>query len=241
MKTKRAFAVFLALVSLTAAWAESPESSTAGIKGWYFGMEVGPALGQCTFRSINEHDSHVGFQGGMFVGYQFNRILSLDYGVTLGGQRQTACDCCPYWLSADGVRTITPMLDTKGWYYSDLTARTFWYRFGRRANIDLLSVIDRGGTRWSLLASPMLTVANTDTELKDADGSKIRPVGWADKSQWHLGLGGQLAVGYRASSHISVHLYGGITNFTGDRFDLIPEHCHKSNLVYDFGIRLTYH
>ena len=48
-------------------------------------------------------------------------------------------------------------------------------------------------------------------------------------------------MGYRVARNVGVQLYGGITCLTGSRFDNIPEHCHKSNLIYEAGLKVSYH
>ena len=57
--------------------------------------------------------------------------------------------------------------------------------------------------------------------------------------QWHAGLGGQASVGYQINQKVRAALYGGITCLTGERFDNIPEHGHKSNLIWDAGLKLS--
>ena len=108
-------------------------------------------------------------------------------------------------------------------------------RFGLQANFDVLSLITKPGTRWSVTLSPQVSAVTTRT--------KHLATGYEQEfdRQWHLGLGGQAAVGYRVARNVGLQLYGGITCLTGDRFDNIPEHCHKSNLIYEAGLKAAYH
>jgi outer membrane protein OmpA-like peptidoglycan-associated protein len=43
------------------------------------------------------------------------------------------------------------------------------------------------------------------------------------------------------AKNVGLQLYGGITCLTGDRFDNIPKYCHKSNLIYEAGLKVSYH
>ena len=230
-----AASLFFLLVPFTAA---AQTVNTESALGWYVGVEAGTALGQCTFRSISDSKTRLGVEGGVFVGYQFSTMLSADVTFTFGSQKMGANDCCPYWLGEDGNRYFAPVLDGNGWYYSDLTATTSWQRMGARIHIDLLKCIYKRGTRWSILASPQLSAFHSTNTL-EANGDSEVSVG--DASQWHLGLGGQLAATYRLDSHFDLGLYGGFTTLTGSRFDQLPKHGHKSNLIYDAGLRLVYH
>ena len=47
-------------------------------RGWYAGLSGGTSFGQATFRSITESKPHVGAQFGVFGGYQFSRLFSVQ-------------------------------------------------------------------------------------------------------------------------------------------------------------------
>ena len=228
--------MLLAMLAAGVQTASAQDSSQRDYKrGWYAGLSGGTSFGQATFRSITESKTNVGAQFGVFGGYQLSRLLSVEALATMGWQKQTSLDCDPYWLSTDGERTFAPVLGKQGYYYRDLEAKTQWMRFGLQANFDVLSLITKPGTRWSVTLSPLVSAVTTRTKHLATDYEQE-----LDR-QWHLGLGGQAAVGYRITDAIGLQLYGGITCLTGDRFDNIPKHCHKSNLIYEGGLKLSYH
>ena len=235
---KKAFSLLLLMAFMAAgvqtAVAQSSDSRDYN-RGWYAGLSGGTSFGQATFRSITESKTNVGAQFGVFGGYQLSRLLSVEALATMGGQKQTSLDCDPYWLSTDGERTVAPVLDEQGNYYRDLEAKTQWMRFGLQANFDVLSLITKPTTRWSVTLSPQVSAVTTRTKHLATDYEQ------EFERQWHLGLGGQVAGGYRITDAIGLQLYGGITCLTGSRFDNIPEHCHKSNLIWESGLKLSYH
>lgn len=203
-------------------------------RGWYAGLSGGTSFGQATFRSITESKTHAGAQFGVFGGYQLSRLISVEALATMGGQKQTSLDCDPFWLATDGEFTFAPVLGKQGNYYRDLEAKTRWMRFGLQANFDVLSLITNPATRWSVNLSPQVSAVTTRTKHLatgyDHDFDR----------QWHLGLGGQAAVGYRVAQYVGLQLYGGITCLTGDRFDNIPKYEHKSNLIYEAGLKVAF-
>lgn len=203
--------------------------------GWYAGLSGGTSFGQATFRSITENTTNVGVQGGVFGGYQFSRLFSVEALASLGSQKQTSLECDPFWLATDGDFSFAPILGKQGNYYRDLEAKTQWMRFGLQANFDVLSLLTKPTSRWSLNLSPQVSAVTTRT--------KHTATGYDHEfdRQWHLGLGGQAAVGYRVAKNVGLQLYGGITCLTGDRFDNIPKYHHKSNLMYEAGLKLSYH
>ena len=211
---------------------------------WSVSLQGGTAFGQGTFRSITEHGTHWGYQGGLSAAYSFSRFLSLEAGLQFAGTSQFALDCCQYWLSADGQRYFAPVMGENGWDYHDLRTDTRWGKAYLQANLDLLSFLIEPTSRWSLTVSPQLAVVTTQTRRQ------AQPPVWSSYAgviddvtlprQWHLGLGGQAAVGFQITRNIGAALYGGITCLTGERFDTIPEHVHKSNLLWDAGVKLSY-
>ena len=237
MMKKKAFTLLL-LMSFMAAGVPSAFAQTGSRdyeRGWYAGLSGGTSFGQATFRSITESKTHVGAQVGIFGGYQLSCLLSVEALATLGSQKLTSLDCCPFWLSTSGEFTFASVLGQQGHYYRDLEAKTRWMRFGLQANFDVLSLITNPATRWSVNLSPQVSAVSTRTKhlatSYDHDFDR----------QWHLGLGGQAAVGYRFTPNIGLQLYGGITCLTGDRFDNIPKYEHKSNLIYEAGLKLAFH
>ena len=228
--------MLLAMLAAGVQTASAQDSSQRDYeRGWYAGLSGGTSFGQATFRSITESKTNVGAQFGVFGGYQFSRLFSVEALATMGGQKQTSLDCDPFWLATDGAFTFAPVLGKQGNYYRDLEAKTRWMRFGLQANFDVLSLLTKPTTRWSVTLSPQVSAVTTRT--------KHLATGYEQEfdRQWHLGLGGQAAVGYRVAKNVGLQLYGGITCLTGDRFDNIPKYHHKSNLMYEAGLKLSYH
>ncbi len=229
----------LMLLAMLAAGVQPASAQTvsdgSAIGTWYAGLGGGTSFGQATFRSITESKTHWGAQFGVFGGYQFSRLFSVEALATMGSQKQTSLDCDPFWLATDGEYTFAPVLGKQGHYYRDLEAKTQWMRFGLQANFDVLSLLTKPTTRWSVTLSPQVSAVTTRT--------KHLATGYEQEfdRQWHLGLGGQAAVGYRVAKNVGLQLYGGITCLTGDRFDNIPKYEHKSNLMYEAGLKLSYH
>ena len=235
---KKTIITLLLLVAMMTAGVQTAFAQTDSRdynSGWYAGLSGGTSFGQGTFRSITESTTNVGVQGGVFGGYQFSRLLSVEALASLGSQKQTSLECDPFWLATDGDFSFAPILGKQGNYYRDLEAKTQWMRFGLQANFDVLSLLTKPTSRWSLNLAPQVSAVTTH--------AKHLATGYDHEfdRQWHLGLGGQAAVGYRVAKNVGLQLYGGITCLTGDRFDNIPKYHHKSNLIYEAGLKLSYH
>jgi len=207
---------------------------------WYVGLGGGTSFGQATFSSITEAGVRSwGIQGGVFGGYKFSRLVSLEAGFQYGQQKQYNLTCCPYWLATDGTWKATQVLDKDGWYFDDLTVPTRWFKIGLQANFNLLSFI-KSNNRWFLDLSPQISAVNTKSTWQ---GNLSHGQGYHEEVQaanWHLGLGGQLGFAYAFNDLVKLGIYGGVTALTGKRFDMIPNTAHKTNLIWDAGLKLTF-
>jgi len=242
MRTHKMFLTFAILcsVALEVCAQEKAPALQPADGPWYIGIGGGTSFGQATFYSITEEGIRSwGLQGGLFAGYRFNRLFSLEAGIQVGGQSQFNLDCCPYWLGTDGTWQATQVIDKDGWYFDDLETATRWGKLALQANFNMLSFI-RNNKRWSLDLSPQISLVNTATRWK---GNLSMGQGYHEEMQpvnWHLGLGGQVGVGFAITPKWKLGLYGDITALTGNRFDCIPNKAHNTNLLWDAGIKLTF-
>ena len=69
-----------------------------------------------------------------------------------------------------------------------------------------------------------------------ADDAKVMK----GSTNWHLGYGADLQVGYQLTSCLKLGIYSGLTRLTGERMDGMPEHLHKNNFVWESGVRLGF-
>ena len=243
MKKTTRLLTFIAFLSLSSvAWGQKESGGpwTPVDNPWYAGVGVGTSFGQATFSSITEDGVRSwGLQGGVSGGYKFNRLISLEAGFQYGRQSQFNLDCCPYWLATDGQWKATQVLDKDGWYFEDLTVPTRWFKIALQANFNLLSFI-KGNNHWFLDLSPQISAVNTKSTWQ---GNLSHGQGYHEEVQaanWHLGLGGQLGFAYAFNDLVKLGLYGGVTALTGKRFDMIPNKAHKTNLIWDTGLKLTF-
>ena len=101
---------------------------------------------------------------------------------------------------------------------------------------------------WVLLCVPCL-LASCDHNVHDGEdeGGLSVSLTWADEAKvmkgstnWHLGYGADLQVGYQLTSCLKLGIYSGLTRLTGERMDGMPEHLHKNNFVWESGVRLGF-
>ena len=219
--------------------AEVKEDGKTGSLGWYVGIEGGMPFGFSTFSSFGHDKTHLGWAAGLYGGYRFNSIFSAELSAKYGEMNLSAQDCCVernYWLGSDGVLYKAGVLGMDSWEYANLKSHVRMGRYGARVNVHLLGLFHQtANSRWDLAVSPHIYAVTTKADIRTiADDAKVMK----GSTNWHLGYGADLQVGYQLTSCLKLGIYSGLTRLTGERMDGMPEHLHKNNFVWESGIRL---
>lgn len=214
---------------------------------WYAGAEGGMPLGFSTFSSFSHDAFRPGFNAGIFGGYRFNPIFSAELRLKWGWTSMSARDCCAqsdYWLGSDGAQYYVPVLDIPSLHFSDIYSRTALQQYGAALNINLLGLFSQTrDSRWTLELTPQVYAASTRTSIysiasraESADGDDAF---YKTGTQWHLAGGVGLQAGYRITEQLRLAVYSAATGYSGSRIDAIPEKHHKSNMLWESGVRLS--
>ena len=232
-------AILASVLPLSTMKAEEGKDVLAPSQGWYVGVEGGMPFGFSTFSSFGYDNTHLGWAAGLYGGYRFNSIFSAELSAKYGEMNLSAQDCCVernYWLGSDGVLYKAGVLGMDSWEYDDLKSHVRMGQYGARVNINLLGLFHQtANSRWDLAVSPHIYAVTTKADIQTiADEAKVMK----GSTNWHLGYGADLQVGYQLTSCLKLGIYSGLTRLTGERMDGMPEHLHKNNFVWESGIRL---
>ena len=232
-------AILASVLPLSIMKAEEGKDVLAPSQGWYVGIEGGMPFGFSTFSSFGHDKTHLGWAAGLYGGYRFNSIFSAELSAKYGEMNLSAQDCCVernYWLGSDGVLYKAGVLGMDSWEYANLKSHVRMGRYGARVNINLLGLFHQtADSRWDLAVSPHIYAVTTKADIQTiADDAKVMK----GSTNWHLGYGTDLQVGYQLTSCLKLGIYSGLTRLTGERMDGMPEHLHKNNFVWESGVRL---
>ena len=238
-KERLLVAALALILPFSFAKAEAREDGKTGQQGWYVGVEGGMPFGFSTFSSFGHDKTHPGWAAGLYGGYRFNSIFSAELSAKYGEMNLSAQDCCVernYWLGSDGVRYKAGVLGMDSWEYANLKSHVRMGQYGARVNINLLGLFHQtADSRWDLAVSPHIYAVTTKADIQTiADDAKVMK----GSTNWHLGYGADLQVGYQLTSCLKLGIYSGLTRLTGERLDGMPEHLHKNNFVWESGVRL---
>lgn len=238
-KNRLLVAMLAFILPFSFARAEVKEDGKTISQGWYVGIEGGMPFGFSTFSSFGHDKTHLGWAAGLYGGYRFNSIFSAELSAKYGEVNMSAQDCCVernYWLGSDGVLYKAGVLGMDSWEYANLKSHVRMGQYGARVNVNLLGLFHKtANSRWDLAVSPHIYAVTTKADIQTiADDAKVMK----GSTNWHLGYGADLQVGYQLTSCLKLGIYSGLTRLTGERMDGMPEHLHKNNFVWESGIRL---
>lgn len=232
-------AILASVLPLSTMKAEEGKDVLIPSQGWYVGVEGGMPFGFSTFSSFGHDKTHLGWAAGLYGGYRFNTIFSAELSAKYGEMNLSAQDCCVernYWLGSDGVLYKAGVLGMDSWEYANLKSHVRMGQYGARLNINLLGLFHKtANSRWDLAVSPHIYAVTTKADIQTiADDAKVMK----GSTNWHLGYGADLQVGYQLTSCLKLGIYSGLTRLTGERMDGMPEYLHKNNFVWESGVRL---
>ena len=232
-------AILASVLPLSTMKAEEGKDVLAPSQGWYVGIEGGMPFGFSTFSSFGHDKTHLGWAAGLYGGYRFNSIFSAELSAKYGEMNLAAQDCCVernYWLGSDGVLYNAGVLGMDSWEYANLKNHVRMGQYGARVNVHLLGLFHQtADSRWDLAVSPHIYAVTTKADIQTiSDDAKVMK----GSTNWHLGYGADLQVGYQLTSCLKLGIYSGLTRLTGERMDGMPEHLHKNNFVWESGVRL---
>ena len=238
-KERLLVALLAFILPFSFAKAEVKEDGKTGQQGWYIGVEGGMPFGFSTFSSFGHDKTRLGWAAGLYGGHHFNSIFSAELSAMYGEMNLSAQDCCVernYWLGSDGMLYNAGVLGMDSWEYANLKSHVRMGQYGARVNINLLGLFPQtADSRWDLAVSPHIYAVTTKADIQTiADDAKVMK----GSTNWHLGYGADLQVGYQLTSCLKLGIYSGLTRLTGERMDGMPEHLHKNNFVWESGVRL---
>lgn len=205
--------------------------------GWYVGAQGGVPFGVSAFSSFGADKTRAGWSAGVYGGYRFNPVLSLEVQAAWGEANTSVRSCCAgYWLGSDGNRYEAAVAGMEGWSYGELKSRVATQRYGVQLNVNLLGLFaTTEGSRWTLELSPQLSAVGTKATFRTIADNAGAMKG---ATRWHFGAGGNVQAGYAITCNLNLGIYTGITYLTGKPLDGTPEHLHKANYIWESGLKL---
>lgn len=227
--------IVLSLLCCVSNWGYS-QGTTHTNKTYYIGTEIGTSLGNSTFKSFGINQTNIGVKVGVLGGLYLNRFLSSELNLNYSHMKLSAYDCCQNLWLCEGNRYFAAVAGKQSYAYADLYSAIDLYEVGSKLNIDFAK-IKHPNARLMATLSPSLSLIASNAKIKTSSNNQTID---QSGSLMHLGIGAEAGVGYRFNKHLTFKLYSGVTYVTNKNFDGMPDADHKTNLLWNKGLKLIF-
>lgn len=220
---KRHFLYIACMFICSVAFAQSSEKVDEGLS-IYAGARVGMPVGVGSFSGFNA--DFPGWDAGVFAGYRFNNMMSVELDVAVGHIDMLSRDFCRdvFWNEAEGMK------------YRQLKNKTFIHRYSAKFNVNILSFFAATeNTPWRAEVSPLVSLLGRSGKLvRLADASQTISTG----KGFNFGYGCNIGASYLFADKYQAGVYAAYSQYTGSAIDCLPK--GKGNFIVEAGVRFTY-
>ena len=206
----------------------------------YIGVKGGMPFGVSMFSSFGHDKPNIGWSTGVFGGYQFNSLISLEGFAEVGHMNMTSkSKYSDYSLVYSGNQYFSnSQSGLDGWAFSELKSHVFFQKYGAQMNLNLLGFCcTTSQSRWKLELSPVIGAIGTKATIKPLHSSEKIIKG---DTKWHATVGGKLGASFSVTPLFSIGVYSGIEYITGKMMDGMPKVKHQDNYIWESGIRAKF-
>lgn len=205
---------------------------------FYIGIQGGIPFQISTFSSFGAEKNRPGWNTGLFTGYRFNALLSVELQAVFGMQGMESRSCCNYFWGVDGKRYYTPVYGLATYPYQKLLSHVFLQTYGLKADLNILAFFPSlSQSRWKAAISPVFRAVRSRAEIREKETSALLR---KQDPMWHFNIGAYLQAGCRIVSNLELQAYTGMTYFTGQPLDGMPAYLHRNNFNWETGIRILW-
>ena len=194
---------------------------------WSLGLNGGISIFRGDMVSFSADKTYIGGQGGLQLGYQFTPTFGLSLTADMGQGKGSAKE----W---EKEFKIYP---TRGSYYgtepeagfvryNDLYAKVKYFTVGLHGDLNVNNFFGKKELRrWTVLLSPAVYLQKFSPKLYKKEDDKRFDTSSTLDNDVNLGLGGDIALRYRASKHVDLQLKSGVAWIANNNFDGVVTCC----------------
>ena len=210
---------------------------------WSLGVNGGISAFRGDMISFSADKTYIGVQGGLQLGYQFTPTFGLSLTADMGQGKgsakkwEKAFKIYPNGESYYGTDPATGFA-----YYNDIYTKIKYFTLGLHGDFNVNNFFGKKELRrWTVLLSPAIYLQKFSPKLyKKEDDKRFDPSSTLDNGV-NLGLGGDVALRYRASKHIDLQLKSGVTWIANNNFDGVATCCSsKYNWLANLSVGVVW-
>ena len=210
---------------------------------WSLGVNGGISAFRGDMISFSADKTYIGEQGGLQLGYQFTPTFGLSLTADMGQGKgsakkwEKAFKIYPNGESYYGTEPATGFA-----YYNDIYTKIKYFTLGLHGDFNVNNFFGKKELRrWTVLLSPAIYLQKFSPKLYRKEDDKRFDTSSTLDNDVNLGLGGDIALRYRASKHIDLQLKSGVAWIANNNFDGVATCCtSKYNWLANFSVGVVW-
>ena len=194
---------------------------------WRLGLNGGISIFRGDMVSFSADKTYIGGQGGLQLGYQFTPTFGLSLTADMGQGKGSAKEWeKEFKIYPTGGSYYGTEPEAGFVRYNDLYAKVKYFTVGLHGDLNVNNFFGKKELRrWTVLLSPAVYLQKFSPKLYKKEDDKRFDTSSTLDNDVNLGLGGDIALRYRASKHVDLQLKSGVAWIANNNFDGVVTCC----------------
>ena len=194
---------------------------------WSLGLNGGISIFRGDMVSFSADKTYIGGQGGLQLGYQFTPTFGLSLTADMGQGKGSAKEWeKEFKIYPTGGSYYGTEPEAGFVRYNDLYAKVKYFTVGLHGDLNVNNFFGKKELRrWTVLLSPAVYLQKFSPKLYRKGDDKRFDTSSTLDNDVNLGLGGDIALRYRASKHVDLQLKSGVARIANNNFDGVVTCC----------------
>ena len=210
---------------------------------WSLGLNGGISIFRGDMVSFSADKTYLGGQGGLQLGYQLTPTFGLSLTADMGQGKGSAKKWEKEFKIYPTGESYYGTLPEEGFaYYNDVYSKVKYFTIGLHGDFNVNNFFGKKELRrWTVLLSPAVYLQKFSPKLYKKEDDKRFDASSTLDNDMNLGLGGDIALRYRASKHIDLQLKSGVTWIANNNFDGVATCCSsKYNWLANLSVGVVW-
>ena len=210
---------------------------------WSLGLNGGISIFRGDMVSFSADKTYLGGQGGLQLGYQLTPTFGLSLTADMGQGKGSAKKWEKEFKIYPTGESYYGTLPEEGFaYYNDVYSKVKYFTIGLHGDFNVNNFFGKKELRrWTVLISPAVYLQKFSPKLYKKEDDKRFDTSSTLDNGVNLGLGGDVALRYRASKHIDLQLKSGVTWIANNNFDGVATCCSsKYNWLANLSVGVVW-
>ena len=244
LSMKKLLLSFCFLVLTSFLWAQVQKKQVYNdFSRWSLGLNGGISIFRGDMVSFSADKTYLGRQGGLQLGYQLTPTFGLSLTADMGQGKGSAKKWEKEFKIYPTGESYYGTLPEEGFaYYNDVYSKVKYFTIGLHGDFNVNNFFGKKELRrWTVLISPAVYLQKFSPKLYKKEDDKRFDASSTLDNDMNLGLGGDIALRYRASKHIDLQLKSGVTWIANNNFDGVATCCSsKYNWLANLSVGVVW-